>query len=67
VNEALVAWLMTAPDAPDERLTLGDFLARPAWHQRAACWGADPIKMTDGLPVPRLCPLGILCHCQVPM
>ena len=35
VNEALVAWLMTAPDAPDERLALEDFLRRPEWHQRA--------------------------------
>jgi WhiB family transcriptional regulator, redox-sensing transcriptional regulator len=37
VNEALVGWLMTAPDAPDEPLTLEDWLRRPACHQRAAC------------------------------
>jgi len=27
VNEALLAWLMTAPDAPDEPLTLEDTCA----------------------------------------
>jgi len=38
VNDALLGWLM-APDAPDETLTLEDFLKRPEWHQRAACRG----------------------------
>jgi WhiB family transcriptional regulator, redox-sensing transcriptional regulator len=33
---------MSAPDAPDERLTLEDWLARPAWHQRALCRGETP-------------------------
>ena len=39
VNDALITWLMTAPDAPDEMLTLEDFLHRPDWHQRALCTG----------------------------
>jgi WhiB family redox-sensing transcriptional regulator len=39
VNEALVQWLMSAPDGPDELLTLEDFLQRPVWHERAACLG----------------------------
>jgi hypothetical protein len=30
VNEALVQWLMSAPDGPDEQFTLEDFLSRPA-------------------------------------
>ncbi len=38
MNGAEVAWLM-APDVPDERLTLEDFLRRPEWHQQAACSG----------------------------
>jgi hypothetical protein len=29
VNEALLQWLMSAPDGPDEQLTLEDFLQRP--------------------------------------
>jgi hypothetical protein len=37
VNEALLQWLMTAPDGPDEQVTLEDFLLRPAWQQDAAC------------------------------
>ncbi len=28
-----------APDAPDERLELDDFLRRPEWHKRGACRG----------------------------
>ncbi len=39
MNEALIGWLMTAPDAPDERLELDDFLRRPEWHQDGACRG----------------------------
>jgi len=39
MNEALTGWLMTAPDEPEGRLTLEDFLGRPAWHQRALCRG----------------------------
>ena len=35
MNEALVGWLMTAPDAETVPLTLEDFLGRPSWHQRA--------------------------------
>jgi len=35
----LLQWCMTAPDTPDERLTLEDFLQRPAWQQDAACRG----------------------------
>ena len=38
MNAALTAWLMT-PEAPDEKLTLEDFLQRPEWHQRVACRG----------------------------
>jgi WhiB family transcriptional regulator, redox-sensing transcriptional regulator len=38
MNEALVLWLM-APDSPEGRLALDDFLNRPAWHQRAVCRG----------------------------
>ena len=48
VNEALVGWLMTAPDAPDERLTLEDWLRRQAWHQRAACRGVGPSDFVRG-------------------
>ncbi len=38
MNEALLAWLM-APDAPDERHELNDWLARPSWHRDALCRG----------------------------
>jgi hypothetical protein len=38
MNRALVDRLM-ALDAPDEMLTLEDFLRRPEWHQRAAYRG----------------------------
>jgi WhiB family transcriptional regulator, redox-sensing transcriptional regulator len=38
VNEGLLGWLMT-PEAPDEALTLWEFLHPPEWHQRAACRG----------------------------
>ena len=50
MNEALIAWLMTAPDVPDERLTLDDFLRRPEWHQRAACRGVgvDAFEIPTG-------------------
>ena len=36
VNDASLQWCMTAPDTPDERLTLEDFLQRPGWQQDAA-------------------------------
>ena len=48
MNEAELYWLMTASDAPDERLTLEDFLARPAWHRRAACRGVGPSDYVRG-------------------
>ena len=38
----LLAWLMTTPDAPeppDVDAILAGLLARPEWHQRAACAG----------------------------
>ena len=38
MNEALVTWLMT-PDAPEDLLTVGDFLRRPEWHAWALCRG----------------------------
>jgi hypothetical protein len=47
VNEPLIQWLM-APDAPDETLTLEDFLRRPDWHQRAACRGVGPSDYVRG-------------------
>ena len=50
VNEALVAWLMTAPDVPDETLPLEDFLRRPEWHQPAACRGLAPARSSQWLP-----------------
>ena len=33
------------PDVPDERLTLDDFLRRPAWHRDALCRG--PVGPSD--------------------
>jgi WhiB family redox-sensing transcriptional regulator len=39
VNEALLQWLMSAPNGPDDQLTLEDFLQRPAWQRNAACAG----------------------------
>jgi WhiB family redox-sensing transcriptional regulator len=53
VNEALVQWLMSAPDGPDERLTLEDFLQRPAWHQEAACAGQTDLFFVKGTPPTR--------------
>jgi len=50
VNEALVGWLMTAPDTPDERLTIEEFLARPSWHARALCRGAPGRPTTSRAP-----------------
>ena len=35
VNEVLVAWLMTAPDVPDERLTLDGCLVRDECYRFA--------------------------------
>lgn len=54
MNEALIAWLMRAPDVPDERLTLDDFLRRPEWHQRAACRGVgvDAFVIPTGVAAP---------------
>ncbi len=31
-----------APEAPEERLTLEQFLGRPEWHRQASCTGATP-------------------------
>jgi WhiB family redox-sensing transcriptional regulator len=60
VNEPLVQWLMSAPNGPDERLTLEDFLQRPAWHQKAACRGMGHAEFvrdekTDFGPTRELC------------
>jgi WhiB family redox-sensing transcriptional regulator len=53
VNEALVQWLMSAPDGPDEQLTLEDWLQRPAWHKKAACAGQTPAFFVKGTPPTR--------------
>jgi len=68
--EALVQWLMSAPDGPDEQLTLEDFLRRPEWQQDAACrgqgvraWfsGASP-ELDRARAVCAGCPVRDECH-----
>ena len=60
MNEALVAWLITAPDAPDERLTLVDFLRR----SRLACAGGLLWRRAGGIrswPMADYDAIGTLC------
>ena len=63
VNEALVAWLMTAPDTPDETLTLEDFLGAlsgtsgpPVVASALAATSVEAIRaLCEGCPVRREC------------
>jgi hypothetical protein len=69
VNEALLQWLMSAPDGPDERLTLEDFLQRPAWQRDAACPGVGVKVFFSGASADidraraarRECPVAVAC------
>jgi hypothetical protein len=55
-RQARTQWLMV-PQAP-EMPSLLDLFQRPAWHQRASCWGVGPDLFfpvrTDGPPVAAL-------------
>ncbi len=37
-----VEWLMSSEPVPDVDVLLAELVNRPAWHQQAACRGADP-------------------------
>ena len=49
MNEALVTWLI-APDAPEDLLTVGDFVRWPEWHAWALCRGRGPAMSSGGRP-----------------
>jgi len=50
MNEALVHWLMAAPDTEAVPPTLEDFLQRPAWQQDAACRSQGVQTWFSGAP-----------------
>jgi len=58
---------MSAPNAPVIPLTVEDLVARPAWHQRAACRGQTPAFFVKGTPPTRTrqicagCPVQVAC------